>query len=481
MFDVSTSAIPDGDATPSNPHKAPKASAPRVRQVHPLIKKLKATEMGCARALMEDIRDRYPNNPLKQTAVFFKRFRIPAATGRSREASKETQENYQERINCLIFTLREMNMPVQNIDQISKKQIRLFFKHLESQGRSASWMANVNTAIRRFGIWIGKPELCPPVGELVENVWSTTRRVAAQADKSWGRDGEEFEFMLTRVAEVCPMTSLHLRLASLFGHRVTEILMFRPAEAIQGEFLHLTEGTKGGRTRMVPIETDEQRRWLEVALIEAAKNKQGRLQFEEGITLVQARVHLYSVLKACGLTREDAGLTAHGLRHGYACAIYKELTGEKAPIQGGAPIDPELDKRARLEIARRLGHGRVSVASAYLGSHAALKKYARENLERMDYRTKQDQVLQGLIQKAGLESLCVLGDLAKGATVAKNQPGCVAFKAKAMPGETQDQADGRVFPQMVAITAQLEKTLGRQFYMRPMSMVASTEDLFDLV
>ena len=105
-------------------------------------------------ALYEEIKSKHPGDPLKQCALFFRNFSIPAATGRKRAASKETQENYQERLNSLIHTLREMNMPVQNLDQISKKQVRLYFEHLEAKGRSASWFTNVNTVIRRFGTWI---------------------------------------------------------------------------------------------------------------------------------------------------------------------------------------------------------------------------------------------------------------------------------------------------------------------------------------
>jgi ABC-type sugar transport system ATPase subunit len=57
-----------------------------------------------------------------------------------------------------------MNMPIRNLDEISKKQVRLYFLHMEKEGMSSVWMANVNTAIRRFGIRTRGP--AQPVREL---------------------------------------------------------------------------------------------------------------------------------------------------------------------------------------------------------------------------------------------------------------------------------------------------------------------------
>ena len=64
----------------------------------------------------------------------------------------------------------------------------------------------------------------------------------------------------------------------------------------------------------------------------------------------------------------------HGLRHAYAQARYVALTGWKAPAAGGprrrslGPAKRRIDKAARTTIARELGHGRLEVASVYLGS-----------------------------------------------------------------------------------------------------------------
>jgi len=63
----------------------------------------------------------------------------------------------------------------------------------------------------------------------------------------------------------------------------------------------------------------------------------------------------------------------HGLRHAYAQHRYEELTGWKAPAAGGpgsknmTPEQREIDREARLNISRELGHEREAVTAAYLG------------------------------------------------------------------------------------------------------------------
>lgn len=64
----------------------------------------------------------------------------------------------------------------------------------------------------------------------------------------------------------------------------------------------------------------------------------------------------------------------HGLRHHFARQRYLELTGWKCPADGGprrrelSPIDYERDTEVREQISRELGHERLKITYAYLGS-----------------------------------------------------------------------------------------------------------------
>lgn len=135
-------------------------------------------------------------------------------------------------------------------------------------------------------------------------------------------------------------------------------------KALTGGDLRVTAGTKGGRPRTVPVRTEQQ-----VNALRYAASVQG-----DAKSLVPAE----STMKAWrdgGLrTAREAvqsagGSGLHDLRAAYACERYRELTGFDAPcIVGERLASKEEDKAARLEIAKELGHGRVDVLAAYVGS-----------------------------------------------------------------------------------------------------------------
>jgi integrase len=82
------------------------------------------------------------------------------------------------------------------------------------------------------------------------------------------------------------------------------------------------------------------------------------------------------VMERFGITRAALGVVPHGLRHQGAAEDFERLTGAAPPVAGGPAVDADLDRRARLEISSRLGHGRVQIVSAYLGSSAVMRSKA---------------------------------------------------------------------------------------------------------
>ena len=158
---------------------------------------------------------------------------------------------------------------------------------------------------------------------------------------------------------------MSLELQQAFGLRREESIKFIPSYADQGDHLTLKPSwTKGGKARVIPIRTREQRDVLDRAhqlagkgsLIPSSRNYVQQLRIYEGHTI-------------------RAGLSKmHGLRHAYAQQRYEELTGRKSPAAGG-PISKALnteqrerDHQVRLVISRELGHERRQVVSVYLGA-----------------------------------------------------------------------------------------------------------------
>ena len=156
-----------------------------------------------------------------------------------------------------------------------------------------------------------------------------------------------------------------LALQRAFGLRSKESLLLRPHMADKGTVLVVTHGTKGGRTRYVPIETQEQR-----ALLDRLKGYIGKGEslVPKTQTYAQCRNQYYYVLRKQGICREE-GITPHGLRHEHLHEVYQKATGHSVPVAGGQlrKRDAELDSLGRQLVSERAGHSRESIASAYIG------------------------------------------------------------------------------------------------------------------
>ena len=73
-------------------------------------------------------------------------------------------------------------------------------------------------------------------------------------------------------------------------------------------------------------------------------------------------------LRKFGLTKRESGTTGHGARHDHLQGQYQDTTGTPAPVRGGGPVDRDLDRQARLRVARVAGHARLRSAGAYIGA-----------------------------------------------------------------------------------------------------------------
>ena len=113
----------------------------------------------------------------------------------------------------------------------------------------------------------------------------------------------------------------------------------------------------------MPILTPEARFWLNEAKKLTIHPEQSLIPI--GKTYIQHR-HLYDKqVRRAGIKH------AHGLRHAYAQARYKELTGWECLKRGGPSIrnltaeQKQIDQVARLTISEELGHSRIQVVGVH--------------------------------------------------------------------------------------------------------------------
>lgn len=191
------------------------------------------------------------------------------------------------------------------------------------------------------------------------------RRYDAGYDHSWTAQGVNPLAKIAEIAADDPDVARVLRLQYAFGLRLQEASLLSPArDVLEPTILRVVAGTKGGRPRSVPIETEEQRAILEEAEYHARAT--GRTMIPPQYDLKQWLTRCYTVLARHGVTRRE-GLVTHGLRHQYANDRYEERTGGPSPVRGGAPVNEHDDRAARLEVTARLGHARPHITHAYYG------------------------------------------------------------------------------------------------------------------
>lgn len=124
----------------------------------------------------------------------------------------------------------------------------------------------------------------------------------------------------------------------------------------------ISDGTKGGLTREVPITSPGQIEALGRAAQAQADARAVMPAAESWKTWREGELRV-----ARELVQENTGGGLHDLRAAYACQRYQALTGHAAPCSGGQIEDRERDQAARLAVAEELGHGRAEVTAAYVG------------------------------------------------------------------------------------------------------------------
>jgi len=150
-----------------------------------------------------------------------------------------------------------------------------------------------------------------------------------------------------------------------FGLRAKEASLFDAksalSEAESRGAVSISDGTKGGRDREVHITSERQLETLRNAAQEQGNRRALMPTNENWKTWLNGGLR-----EGREMLKEVTGGGYHEMRSEYAAARYEQLTGHAAPCNGGnAPS--EVDKAAREQITRELGHGRISVVSEYIG------------------------------------------------------------------------------------------------------------------
>lgn len=121
--------------------------------------------------------------------------------------------------------------------------------------------------LRVFAGWIGKDGMVLPPPAYVSDSVLVQRTHVATVDHSWSAHGIDCDLLIGQVAEFDRFVGAQLAMCRAFALRVKEAIMFQPHSAIAeyGASISLLRGTKGGRVRFVPIDTEAKRAAFDLA------------------------------------------------------------------------------------------------------------------------------------------------------------------------------------------------------------------------
>jgi integrase len=278
-------------------------------------------------------------------------------------ASYATQDKRADVLYAGFAELRQLGYRLDAVQSLRDKHVAALVQGWHARGLTASTLQNNLSVFRTFAGWIGKAGMVRGIEHYL-GPGVAVRSSIAKEDKSWSAKGVDADVKIGEVRAVDPRVAIQLELSLAFSLRAREAMQLRPFIADKGAYLAVTVGTKGGRDRVVPIDTPQKRALLERAKTFCANRSSSTS--DPARKLHQWKNHYYQVVRSCGITRKE-GITVHGLRHQYANDRYKALSGTDSPVRRGGMIEREADRAARLIVAEELGHSREGVTTHYLG------------------------------------------------------------------------------------------------------------------
>lgn len=306
------------------------------------------------------------------------------ARGRAKPVSNRTLYERERALFSCMHQLHGLGYDLRSVHNLKEKHIAALMSAWDKEGLSPGTIANYLAALRALAKWIGKAGLVKPATAYVDP-GRVKRRVAAMRDKSWSAAGVDARAMIAQIKAFDPRVGMQAEIIHAFGLRREEAVQFKPHRVDEGGVLRVRDGTKGGRERMVPVESAYQREVLARAKAMAPRfhDHIGR----PGRTLEQALNRFSYVMRKLGLTKEALGVTAHGLRHQRLNDIYEEVAGVPSPVRqieaGNKTLvrgDPYKEAQARQKVTVIAGHGRHSITTAYTGSTRSVGESAKIRL-----------------------------------------------------------------------------------------------------
>ena len=264
--------------------------------------------------------------------------------------------------------LRQNGFPIKNMENFDQRHVKTLLTRWVQDGISGGTIQSRMSVLRWFTIALGKQGLVRDPSYYGVDLAALARVYVPTEDKSWSAKEIISSQIVASAMLIDQAVGHQLDLSRAFGLRVREAILIKPKIADIGTAIRIEEGTKGGRTRVVLIRTEDQRQTLERAKEFSSSCSKGTL-IPIGRDFKQMYRRFYYVMEKLGISRAQLGVTAHGLRHQYANDLYETQAGTASPVRGGGnDVDAARDEQARFLVSQDLGHSRVRITASYTGA-----------------------------------------------------------------------------------------------------------------
>lgn len=290
-----------------------------------------------------------------------------------RVASHSTTTSAGQTLRTCFHDLVTLGYRMQTPENLSEKHLFALIEHWHKEGKAVSTIQERLSRLRIFAGWIGKNGLVKSLPTYLPSVPAKDLKVrkVALKSKGWTENGVDVKAKIAEADALDRRFGLMLRLALAFGLRHMEVVQLRVWKSDRGDKLAVYHA-KNGRPRDVYIDTPEQRAVLD--FVKAAIGKSEHLGWRsttrgETASLEYSIGRYNKCMAKIGITREDAGVTGHGLRAQYAenAALIAQMIPPTLGGTGGQMDRDDLNVK-RSQVSELLGHSRTSITSAYYGS-----------------------------------------------------------------------------------------------------------------
>jgi integrase len=303
-----------------------------------------------------------------------------ATRGRARVngeiASHSTTASMGQALHTCFNNLYDLGYKIQDPKNLDGRHVAALCRHWHQRTLKVSTIQSRLSALRIFSGWIGKPGMVTSLQDYLPDVDKNNLRVrkVATVSKSWSEHHIDVAEKIREADEIDPIFGRMLRMCLLFGLRRMEVIQLKPYKSDETSALHVYDA-KNGRQRLIRIATPEQRQVLDFI----KQNMQGKAKTEhigwKTTTRGKPASLAYSIgrynkcMAKIGITREDAGVTGHGLRAQFAenAALIAQMIPPTLGGTGGQMPREELITK-REQISELLGHIRIDITASYYGS-----------------------------------------------------------------------------------------------------------------